>query len=158
MSKSETPNSATTNTLAITAAPTLKQITIDGIAYSLDELTDAAKQQLGNVRAVEAEMASLQRQRGIASVARAAYVAAVSASLPKEPVAPKDGDRSAVIDGVAHDWTSLGERVQGLINGIRAADQELARINGLVQMAQTARGTFANAVKQNLPKKAAAKA
>jgi hypothetical protein len=60
-----------------------------------------------------------------------------------------------VIDGVAHDWDSLGERVQGLIAGIRAADQELVRTNGLVQMANLARSTFANAIQQNLPKKEA---
>jgi hypothetical protein len=133
-------------------APT-KQITIDGIAYSLDELTKTAKQQLVNVRAVDAEMASLQRQRAIAGVARAAYVRAVAGAMPKEVTAPNDGARSAVIDGVSHDWASLGERVQGLLSGIRAADQELARINGLVQMAQVARSTFANAVQKNLPKK-----
>ena len=133
-----------------------KQITIDGITYHLDELTDAAKQQLGNLRAVDAELSDLQRKRAIASVARTAYVNALAGEMPKEVTPPKDGGRSAVVDGVSHDWDSLGERVQGLLTGIRAADQELERNNGLVQMAQTARGAFAGAVKQNLPKKDAA--
>ena len=128
-------------------------INIDGTAYALDELTSATKQQLVNLRAVDTELASLQRQRAIAGVARAAYVGAVVAALPKEATPPKDGGRSVVIDGVAHDWESLGERVQGLLTGIRAADQELVRTNGMVQMATVARSTFANAVQQNLPKK-----
>lgn len=133
-----------------------QQITIDGISYSLDELTVVAKQQLGNVRLVDQELAQLQRQRAIATVARTAYASAVSAALPKEVTPPKDGARSAVIDGVAYDWASLDERVQRLLAGIRAADQELARNQAQTQLAQTARGTFAVAVKNNLPKRDAA--
>jgi hypothetical protein len=141
------------NSKETTPAP---QITIDGIAYNIAELTVKAKQQLGNVRLVDQELAHLQRQRAIASVARTAYVSAVSAALPKEPTPPADGARSAVIDGVTYDWASLGERVQGLLSGIRAADQELARTSAQLQMAQTARVAFAVNAKQALPKRDAA--
>ena len=133
-----------------------RMISIDGVSYNLAELSDTAKKQLGNVRLVDQELAHLQRQQAIASVARTAYASAVAAALPKEPTAPADGARSAVIDGVTYDWASLGERVQGLIAGIRAADQELARVNAQAQMAQTARGAFAQGVKQNLPKRESA--
>ena len=129
-----------------------QQITIDGISYNLADLTDTAKQQVGNVRLIDQELAHLQRQSAIARVARQFYVGAVSAALPKEPTAPADGARSAVINGITYDWASLGERVQGLLTGIRAADQELVRLNAQVQMAQTARGAFAQAIKQSLPK------
>lgn len=135
---------------------TSAQITIDGVSYKLAELTDTAKQHLGNVRVVDAELTTLTRQRGIASVARATYVGAVAAALPKEPTAPADGAKSAVINGVTYDWASLGERVQGLLAGIRAADQELVRLSAQMQMAQTARGAFAEVAKQNLPKRDAA--
>ena len=159
MSKNNTPNNAPTPAAA--TAPVISsssstpspQITIDGIAYNVSDLTDTAKQQLGNVRLVDQELAHLQRQRAIASVARSAYAGAVSAALPKEPTAPADGARSAVINGITYDWASLGERVQGLLTGIRAADQELTRLNAQVQLAQTARGTFAQVIKQSLPKR-----
>lgn len=134
--------------IANTSAP---QISIDGVSYNLSDLTDTARQQIGNVRLVDQELVRLQRQRAIASVARSTYAGAVAAALPQEPTAPADGTRSAVINGITHDWASLGERVQGLLTGIRAADQELARLAAQVQMAQTARGAFAQAVKQNLP-------
>lgn len=153
MSKHKASTPVKVNSVEANPAP---QITIDGIAYKIAELTDMAKQQLGNIRLVDQELAHLQRQSAIASVARTAYVSAVSAALPKEPTPPADGARSAVIDGVTYDWASLGERVQSLLSGIRAADTELARLNAQVQMAQTARGTFAQAAKQNLPKRAAA--
>lgn len=133
-----------------------KQITIDGVSYNLADLSDTAKQQLGNVRLVDQELARLQRQRGIATVARNLYAQAVSKALPKEATPPADGARSAVINGVTYDWAALGERVQGLLAGIRAAEQELIRLNAQVQMAQTARGAFAQAAKQNLPKPDAA--
>jgi hypothetical protein len=132
------------------------QITIDGASYSLDELTDTTKQQLVNVRVVDQELVALQRQQAIYSVARSTYVQAVSSALPKEAVAPAEGAPSAVINGVTYDWASLGERVQGLVLGIRAADQELGRLKGLIQMAQASRGAFAQNVKKNLPQRAEA--
>lgn len=130
-------------------------ITIDGVAYSPAELSDTAKQQLGNVRLVDQELAQLERQRGIANIARATYVNAVLAALPKQATAPKEGARSVVVDGVAHDWASLDERVQGLIAGIRVADQELGQLHAKSQLAQTARLAFAQGVQQNLPKRKA---
>ena len=144
---------ATTPAISTPSFVPSPQITIDGIAYNLSDLTDTAKQQLGNVRLVDQELAHLQRQRAIASVARPALVGAGSPALPKEPTTPADGARSAVINGITYDWASRGERVQGLLSGIRAADQELARLNAQVQLAQTARGTFAQVIKQSLPKR-----
>lgn len=129
-----------------------RQVTIDGVSYDLAELSKEVKQQLGNVRVVDQEIKRLQIQQSIARVARNIYVKAASAAVPKEATAPKDGARGIVINGVTHDWASLGARVQGLITGIRAADQELARLNSQLQMAQAARGAFAQGVKKNLPK------
>jgi hypothetical protein len=147
MSMNPTSNSSANKAPAAPVA----QITIDGVSYKLADLTEVARQQIGNVRLVDQELEHLQRQRAIASVARSSYVNAVSTAMPKDPTAPKDGERSAVINGATHEWASLGERVQGLLMGIRAADQELARINTQAQLTQTARGTFAQVVKQNLP-------
>lgn len=146
-------NQPSTKAVAKSAAP---QVTIDGTSYNVSEFSDAAKKQIVNVKLVDQELAHLQRQRGIATVARSAYVQAVAAALPKDPTAPADGARSAVINGVTYDWASLGERVQGLLTGIRAADQELVRLNSQVQMAQAARGSFAQVMKRNLPKRATA--
>lgn len=147
MTLNPTSNSSANKPTSATGA----QFTIDGVPYNLADLTEVTRQQIGNVRLVDRELEHLQRQRAIASVARSAYVYAVSTAMPKTPIAPKDGERSAVINGVTHEWASLGERVQGLLMGIRAADQELARINTQAQLTQTARGTFAQVVKQNLP-------
>ena len=61
-----------------------------------------------------------------------------------------------VIDGVALDWDSLGEKLHALLAGIRAADQELARLQAQISLAQTALGTFSSIVKQSLPKREAA--
>lgn len=156
MERKMAKNHKTTPAISKPSSAPTPQITIDGISYSLDELTNAAKQQLVNVRVVDQELVTLQRQRAIVDVARQTYVTAVSRAMPKEATAPKDGARSAVIDGVVHDWASLDERVQGLLLGIRAAENELNRLQGLIQMAQAARGSFAQSVKQNLPKREAA--
>ena len=108
-------NKTATQVPSDAAASPVQQIAIDGTSYNLADLTDTARQHLVNVRLVDQELARLQRQRAIATVARTAYAGAVSAALPKEPTAPADGARSAVINGITYDWASLGERVAVLV-------------------------------------------
>ena len=57
-------------------------ITIDNQEYPLDSLSDAAKQQLTNLRIVDQEIARLQTQLGIAQTARAVYASGVKSNLP----------------------------------------------------------------------------
>lgn len=64
-----------------------RTITIDGKSYALDALTDETKQLLGNVRAVDREIARLRQQLAIAQTARSAYARAVADALPKEDAA-----------------------------------------------------------------------
>ncbi|MCZ4368783.1 DUF6447 family protein [Sulfitobacter dubius] len=58
-------------------------IDIDGKSYELDSLTDEAKSQLGNIRAVDAELKRLQQQTAIAQTARNAYARALQEELAK---------------------------------------------------------------------------
>lgn len=57
-------------------------ITIDGKDYALDDLTEAAKSQLTNLRIVDQEIARLQQQQAIAQTARNAYAQALQVELP----------------------------------------------------------------------------
>ncbi|MBK9574712.1 MAG: hypothetical protein IPO43_19360 [Rhodoferax sp.] len=58
-------------------------ITIDGVAYSQAELSDTTKQQLGNVRLVDQELAQLHAKSQLAQAARAAFALGVKQNLPK---------------------------------------------------------------------------
>ncbi len=62
----------------------MPQITIDDIAYDLDRLSDAAKQQLMHVQFADAEIQRLQMLLAQAQTARASYFAALKELLPKE--------------------------------------------------------------------------
>lgn len=57
-------------------------ITINGASYPVASLNQAARDQIGNIRAVDAEVTRLQVRLGIAQTARNAYVAALTAALP----------------------------------------------------------------------------
>ncbi|WP_104019692.1 DUF6447 family protein [Roseovarius nitratireducens] len=57
-------------------------VTIDGKDYELESLSDAAKDQLTNLRVVDQEIARLQQQQAIAQTARNAYANALKAELP----------------------------------------------------------------------------
>ncbi|UWR39435.1 DUF6447 family protein [Sulfitobacter sp. W074] len=60
-----------------------EMISIDGKNYALDELTDEAKTQLGNIRAVEVELQRLEHQKAFAKTARNAYARALQEELAK---------------------------------------------------------------------------
>ncbi|MDF3351995.1 hypothetical protein HKX15_17775 [Sulfitobacter sp. KE37] len=58
-------------------------IDIDGKSYDVDSLSDEAKSQLGNIRAVDAELKRLEQKKGIARTARNAYARALQEELAK---------------------------------------------------------------------------
>jgi septum formation topological specificity factor MinE len=60
----------------------MNQLTIDGVVYKLDALSDAARQQVSNLQVTDAEIDRLQSLLAIARTARAAYVAALRNELP----------------------------------------------------------------------------
>ena len=65
--------------------------------------------------------------------------------------------QTITIDGVEYDLDSLSENARAQVVNLRATDQELARAQALVAMLQTARTTYANALKAELPVEADAK-
>ena len=60
-----------------------QMISIDSKDYALDQLSEEAKAQLGNIRAVEAELQRLEHQKAFAQTARNAYARALQAELAK---------------------------------------------------------------------------
>ena len=64
-----------------------RPITIDGKTYNLNTISDAAKAQIVNIQATDAELKRLAIQTAIAQTARAAYGKALKDELEKgEPV------------------------------------------------------------------------
>ena len=61
-----------------------KTITINDKEYILDDLSDAAKAQLGSLQLTDQEIVRLQKQLAIAQTARNAYAQALNAELPKD--------------------------------------------------------------------------
>ncbi|MBZ0332069.1 hypothetical protein KZO25_17270 [Halomonas sp. ANAO-440] len=57
-------------------------VTIDGQAYSLDALSENAKQQMANLRVTDTEIEKLKQQLAIYQTARTAYARALAAELP----------------------------------------------------------------------------
>ena len=62
---------------------TEKKITIDGIDYAFEDLTDNARAQLANIQFVDAQLRQLNSEWAIADTARMAYTAALKRELAK---------------------------------------------------------------------------
>jgi hypothetical protein len=59
------------------------KITIDGKEYLIDELSDAAKQQIANLRVADAEIAKINNQRAMLMAARTYYANQLNKALEK---------------------------------------------------------------------------
>lgn len=70
-------------------AKTERTITIDGVDYTADQLSEKALQQLANVRATDQEITRLEQQLAIHRTARATYAQALNAELKKAPEVPE---------------------------------------------------------------------
>lgn len=59
----------------------MAQITVDGVSYESDTLTDNAKAQLASLQFLEVHMSSLQSELAVYQTARIAYINELKANL-----------------------------------------------------------------------------
>ncbi len=62
----------------------MAKITIDGKEYEYDDLNDESKQQVNNLRFVQAELIRLQSLLNITRTAEQAYISALKGTLNNE--------------------------------------------------------------------------
>ena len=61
----------------------MPKITVDGIEYNTEDLSDNGKAQLASLQFLEVQMNKLQNEIAVFQTAKAAYVAALKAELDK---------------------------------------------------------------------------
>ena len=61
----------------------MPKITVDGIDYNTEDLTDNGKAQLASFQFLEVQMKKLQSEIAVFQTAKAAYIAALKAELEK---------------------------------------------------------------------------
>jgi hypothetical protein len=60
-------------------------------------------------------------------------------------------DKTVKIDGVAYNWSDLSEQARTQLENLRATDQEIQRLRTQINIAQTARRAYVEAIKAELP-------
>lgn len=61
----------------------MPKITVDGIEYNSEDLTDNGKAQLASLQFLEVQMTKLQNEIAVFQTAKSAYVSALKAELEK---------------------------------------------------------------------------
>ena len=61
----------------------MPKLSVDGIDYNTEDLTDNGKAQLASLQFLEAQMNELKNEIAVYNTARATYVAALKAELEK---------------------------------------------------------------------------
>jgi hypothetical protein len=65
--------------------------------------------------------------------------------------APTATEPTITIDGTQYKVSDLSEQAKSQITNLRVTDQEIARLQQQMAIAQTARTAYANALKKELP-------
>ena len=60
-------------------------ITVDGVEYNINEMSDAAKAQLSNIQFVDHQVRQLQNEWAVSDTARLGYQAALKGEFLKSP-------------------------------------------------------------------------
>ena len=68
----------------MTTTPSEQSVTIDGLDYPIDALSENAKAQLASVQVVDRRIANLQEELAILQTARIAYANALKQELPTQ--------------------------------------------------------------------------
>lgn len=62
----------------------MPKITVDGIEYNTEDLSDNGKAQLASLQFLEVQMSKLQNEIAVFQTAKNAYISALKAELHKE--------------------------------------------------------------------------
>ena len=62
----------------------MPKITVDGIEYNTEDLSDNGKAQLASLQFLEVQMSKLQNEIAVFQTAKNAYISALEAELQKE--------------------------------------------------------------------------
>ena len=62
----------------------MPKITVDGIEYNTEDLSDNGKAQLASLQFLEVQMSRLQNEIAVFQTAKNAYISALKAELQKE--------------------------------------------------------------------------
>jgi len=62
----------------------MPKITVDGIEYNTEDLSDNGKAQLASLQFLEVQMSKLQNEIAVFQTAKNAYISALKAELKKE--------------------------------------------------------------------------
>ena len=68
----------------------MPKITVDGIEYNTEDLSDNGKAQLASLQFLEVQMKKLQGEIAVYQTAKGAYVSALKAELEKQDPADQD--------------------------------------------------------------------
>jgi phage host-nuclease inhibitor protein Gam len=60
----------------------MPKITVDGVEYNTEDLTDNGKAQLASLQFLEAQMKKIKAEIAVYQTARSAYINALKAELP----------------------------------------------------------------------------
>lgn len=63
----------------------MPKITVDGVEYNSEDLSDNGKAQLASLQFLEVQMTKLQNEIAVFQTAKAAYIAALKSELEKTP-------------------------------------------------------------------------
>ena len=136
---------------AKTPAAGQQTVTIDGVRYSLSNLSEPARQQLANIQATDAEMERAKTQRSILQTARNAYAQSLSGQLPK-PAHPNRKKDVVVIDGTKYAREDFSEEAQATLSSLQFATGQITQQDNMLAVLNTARAGYAQALKAELPK------
>ena len=67
----------------MTEATNEEKITIDGVDYNIDDISDSAKEQLVNIQFVDMRLQQLNNEWAVSDTARIGYTNAIKAELTK---------------------------------------------------------------------------
>lgn len=60
-----------------------EEVTVDGVTYRVDDLTEEARTQVANIKFVDSEIAALNARLAVYTTARIAYEHALRAAMPR---------------------------------------------------------------------------
>lgn len=126
----------------------MEKIELNGKEYSIEEMSDNARAQLGSVQLTDQKISQLKVEEAILQTARNTYANALLQQLPE--LASEEAEDIITVNEKKYSLTDFSEQAKSELASFQLTNQKISQLKADLAIAQTARNAYAKALEEAL--------
>lgn len=123
----------------------METVTVDGVEYQLNELTDEVREQVMNIRFVDEQILQRNNELQVAQTAKMGYTLALKRELNKWSVMPR-----VDLDGVEYELDVSNEQAVSLVQHVQNVNEKIQETKNMIAILTKAKRAYISELKSEM--------